>query len=73
MAITLLLQNIFQKFKKAIFIACQDLTNDSGFSILKPKTIFGLTSLILPEGRGQFGKDPEKSYQDDGRIKRNGI
>ena len=28
---------------------------------------------ILPEGRGQFGKDPEKSYQDDGRIKRNGI
>ena len=22
---------------------------------------------ILPEGRGQFGKDPEKSYQDDGR------
>ena len=28
---------------------------------------------LVPEGRGQFGKDPEKSYQDDGRIKRNGI
>ena len=47
MAITWLLQNIFQKLKKAIFIACQDLTNDTGFSILKPKTIFGLTSLLL--------------------------
>ena len=28
---------------------------------------------ILPEGRGQFGKDPEKSYQDDGGTKRYGI
>ena len=43
MAITSLLQNIFQK---AFFIACQDLTNDTGFSSLKRKTIFGLTSLI---------------------------
>ena len=33
-AITWLLQNIFQKFKKYSYIACQDLTNDTGFSIL---------------------------------------
>ena len=32
----------FFKIQKAFFIACQDLTNDTGFSILKQKkTIFG--------------------------------
>ena len=45
-AITLLLQNIFSKIQNVFFIACQDLTNDTGFSILKQNTIVGLTSLV---------------------------
>ena len=35
-----------KKIKNVFFIACQDLTNDTGFSILKQNTIFGLTSLV---------------------------
>ena len=36
----------FSKMQNIFFIACQDLTNDTGFSILKQNTIFGLTSLV---------------------------